>query len=360
MKTSLGQKVDRYFKLPSLETTSAEFWSTANADAPPYDNEVKADIEEQARNESRRRLQLSATYRYNAAQCAALYKPLHRELFPAHDLPMPELSVEQPPDVAPGVAASDIFTSEFLATWKDAVAGSKSPQGLRHVHNECFEVPLFQTSFCSKLVAEIDHFKAQKLPHQWPNNMNRGGCILNEIGLGPFMDRLIHLYLGPVMKAVYGRFLDEGFEAHHSFIVAYNMNGDKTLGVHDDNSEVTINIALREDFEGGSLALYQHARTQHPQQVAGKSFEWRTSAGTMLFHPGEMLHEVLPLQKGNRMGMIVWIRSNSYRSKHGCPLCLKTSDLMYATGPQGQELRRLPSIGLPLEAVQRAPPWPAA
>ena len=68
--------------------------------------------------------------------------------------------------------------------------------------------------------------------------MNRDGLILNEIGLGPLMDRLIQYYLGPVCAALYPRLLGQGFEAHHSFIVQYSMATDRSLGVHDDNSEV--------------------------------------------------------------------------------------------------------------------------
>lgn len=352
VKVSMGEKIDRYFTLPTLETSATDFWGL-NAkvahDLQDISSEVKDDIYNRVKSESTRRRHLSATYRHNAAACAAMYSPLHPELFPAHDLPMPDLSVEDPPDVAPGVPAAEIFTPEFLASWKDAVNGSAEPDGLKLVHAECFQVPVFPKAFCDKLVAEIEHFKSQEpvIPHQWPNNMNRNGCILNEIGLGPFMDRLIHLYLGPLCKAVYPRFLKDGFEAHHSFIVSYSVGKDTSLGVHDDNSEVTINIALRDDFEGASLALYNHARTAHPQVCAKDKHLWKVGAGTMLFHPGEMLHEVLPLTNGRRMGLIVWIRSTSWRSEHGCPLCQKTENLIYAPGKSGEgELRRLPSVGL--------------
>merc|ERR1712107_630802 len=145
---------------------------------------------------------------------------------------------------------------------------------------------------------------------QFPNNMNRSGCILNEIGLGPLMDRVIELYIGPLCTAVYPRLLSEGLEAHHSFVVAYRPDTDNSLGVHDDNSEVTINIALStlgEDYEGASLAMYHHARVKHPQEKPGQQYLWKVPAGTMLFHPGEMLHEVLPITKGFRLSTIIWL-----------------------------------------------------
>eukprot|EP00971_Amphidinium_carterae_P209212 4150426-Amphidinium_carterae.1 len=100
--------------------------------------------------------------------------------------------------------------------------------------------------------------------------------------------------------------------------------------------KVTINIALREDYGGASLALYQHARTPQPTETAIGGFQWRVGAGIALMHPGEMMHEVLPLEAGNRMGLIIWLRSTRWRSKNGCPLCLRTDGLIYTPGPEGK------------------------
>lgn len=266
---------------------------------------------------------------------------------------MPEPSAESPPDLAPGLPAEQVFTAEFLGAWRETIASgsSKRPEGLRRVHEECFEISVFQAAFVQKLTAEVQHFKSKGLPHQHPNSMNRDGLILNEIGLGPLMDRLIKLYLGPVCTAAYERLLGDGFEAHHSFIVAYSMGTDTNLGCHDDNSEVTVNIALSDKYSGASLALYHHARVPHPQTIDKKAYHWRVGAGSMLLHPGEMLHEVLPLESGERMGLIIWLRSNMYRCVNGCPLCRMSGDLIYAPPLQvkGKELRRLDTIGLPVE-----------
>lgn len=128
------------------------------------------------------------------------------------------------------------------------------------------------------------------------------------------------------------------------------MATDRSLGVHDDNSEVTINIALSDQYTGADLALYHHARVAHPQQGDKKAYRWRVArAGNMLLHPGEMLHEVLPLESGDRMGLIVWIRSNAWRAREGCPLCHSKERLIYENGPDKRERRRLKSIGLPID-----------
>ena len=149
------------------------------------------------------------------------------------------------------VSWGQVFMPQFLEAWRCAATdGAKDysdesafKQGvvlssMQHVHSECFEVPMFTDWFVAMLHSEVKHFKKQQLQHQWPNNMNRDGLILNEIGLGPLVDRILTHYLGPVCAALYPRLLKDGFEAHHSFIVQYSMETDRSLGVHDDNSEV--------------------------------------------------------------------------------------------------------------------------
>lgn len=358
--------IDRYFKLDDINTNATNFWrENHDVNLPEAaTDDIKSQIYEVVRKESKRRLELSAVYRHNATMCKRKYvdakKMKFPELYPAQGMPVPNASPAQiadnPPDVAPGLPAAEVFTSEFLKAWSAMQKGVPSEEaGLRHVHLECFEIPVFTAAFATKLKEEILHFKGLQdddgnaIPHQFPNNMNRSGCILNEIGLGPLVDRLIQLYIGPLCKAVYPRLLSEGFDAHHSFVVAYRPDTDNSLGVHDDNSEVTVNIALStlgKDYEGASLAMYKHAREKHPQEKPGQQYLWKVPAGTMLFHPGEMLHEVLPITKGFRLSVIMWLRSNNYRKKHGCPLCGSTEKLMYENNADNKELRRLPSIGL--------------
>jgi len=342
IKESMGLPVDRYFKLKNPTMSESDFW-THNDDARDIAQQQRSDIFDKAVKEGLRRRRVPAAFAENAATCAAKYVPRHPELFAARETLPDAATLGQDsfvaelryPDLARGLPAEDVFLPHFLEAWQAVQRGEDKVAGFEAVHAECFQFPLFQKSFCKKIVEEVEHFKAAGLPHQYPNAMNRNGCILNEIGLGPLMDQLISVYLGPVAMKFYGRFLSEGFEAHHSFIVAYSEGTDTSLGVHDDNSEVTINIALRDDYGGASLALYQHARTPQPTEVAEGGFEWRVGAGTALMHPGEMLHEVLPLESGNRMGLIIWLRSTRWRSKNGCPLCLNHDGLLYAPGPEG-------------------------
>ena len=58
--------------------------------------------------------------------------------------------------------------------------------------------------------------------------MNRGGLIVNEIGLEPLMDLLLRRLIAPLAAHLYSA---EPFAAsldhHHSFVVAYRHRGDE-------------------------------------------------------------------------------------------------------------------------------------
>lgn len=314
VKEAAGERIDAYFNLQSLNDSDEEFWAQNRS---TFSEDVRRDILRQVRMEAARRRDIPVVYHRNATHIRFRYRPRFPQLF--QSLPLVDL---EPPEVAPGLPAHEVFAPAFLDMWRSAVRGDGLSGCVKHVHLECFEQLALTPSFCEMLVEELAHFEAADLPHQSPNTMNRSGVVLNEIGLGPLMDRVIEIFFLPVCRSLYPHLLGGGLSAHHSFVTKYAMGQDTSLGVHDDNSEVTVNIALLQDFEGASLALYHHARVAHPQREEKQSFQWRVSSrGTMLLHPGEMLHEVLPLTAGQRMGLIIWMRCDAYREEHGCPLC---------------------------------------
>jgi len=111
------------------------------------------------------------------------------------------------------------------------------------------------------------------------------------------------------------------------------MGRDTSLGVHDDNSEVSINVALTDtdSYSGGQLALYHRARCDHPQrEKLAEPYLHCKDIGTMLVYPGDVLHQVMPLERGACTSLIIWLKSDTYRLQHGCPLCKQTDRLLYA------------------------------
>ena len=83
--------------------------------------------------------------------------------------------------------------------------------------------------------------------------MNNYGVVLNDIGLRPSLNALQTL-VQPVAQALFpveGATLDD----HHTFVVSYRPEQDKGLDMHIDNSDVTLNVCLGEEFTASGLTF---------------------------------------------------------------------------------------------------------
>ena len=85
---------------------------------------------------------------------------------------------------------------------------------------------------------------------------------MEEIGFYPnFMDKLRQEYLNHIAKVLYPKWFGEtGLDSQRAFIVSYNTTAEGAdkkattdLSLHFDNAEVTLNVSLTDDFEGGEL-----------------------------------------------------------------------------------------------------------
>jgi len=173
---------------------------------------------------------------------------------------------------------------------------------------------LFEPRFCELLLAEVDAYEATPLPRRRPNTMNRGGLIVNEIGLEPLMDLLLRRLIAPLAAHLYSA---EPFAAsldhHHSFVVAYRHRGDECgLDMHHDASEATLNVCLgREGFTGGGLRFCgRFGGEAHRRNVAVADH----AVGRATLHLGRQRHGADDLTSGERLNLIVWARSSAFRA----------------------------------------------
>jgi glutathione synthase len=312
------KSVDSYFEMPQRYATDDDFWNH-NENRVPSDYAKRSSILKQARNEVGRRYAIPTMYLRNISAACERYQPLHPELFMSGSL-------------LPQIEAAQVFNPVFLEAWRCISSDKELPQAMDEVHGDCFSSPLLTRGFCAMLMAELKNFKSKGIPHQQPNTMNKHGCILNEIGLGPFMDWFLMNYISPVCRTLFPEILGEGIDSHHCYVVKYDT--DANVGVHDDNSEVSVIISLSDSNEklGGELALYHRTRCEHPQhEKLSEPHLHRSDLGNMLIYPGDMLHKVTPLEnKEVCTFLVMWLRSDAYRRRHGCPLCGKTDQFMYS------------------------------
>lgn len=90
------------------------------------------------------------------------------------------------------------------------------------------------------------------------------------------------------------------------------------LVFHTDDSEVTLNLSLGREFEGGELVLrgLRNGRGEGKEEARIKP-----RPGRAVLHLGQHLHEVTKVLAGERYALIMWARNEGYRETV-CPCCL--------------------------------------
>jgi len=224
-----------------------------------------------------------------------LYTPLHPHLFNLTD---------------------NLFVPSFLKALNDFKA-TKDPSHLtsilkKETPTRLYTFEIFTLDFCNQLIEEVENFEKSGLPVSRPNSMNNYGLILDEIGFKPFFDRLTSDYIMPFTAHLYPDYSGADLDSHHAFIVQYKITEDLDLDFHYDSSEVTLNLNLGKQFEGG--ALYFAGLLNDPS-THDENFEFHHVPGRALLHVGKHRHGAHSIKSGERYNMIVWFANTALRKR---------------------------------------------
>jgi len=175
-----------------------------------------------------------------------------------------------------------------------------------------YSFDLFSPTFCHMLAEEINCFETTSLPRRRPNTMNNYGLITNEIGLEPLVTQLLNNIIAPLCAALYPtESIVQQLDHHHTFVVEYKKDGgDRGLDMHHDSSEATLNVCLNSGFTGAGLRFCGRSGTSvyRKSQAVVKH-----QLGRAVLHLGRHRHGAEDIESGERLNLIVWARSSSYR-----------------------------------------------
>lgn len=189
------------------------------------------------------------------------------------------------------------------------------------VGEDLYEIEIFSEQGCQRLLREVKAFEAWVGQYQvdvtQPNSMHQYGVILQHIQMDKAAQGLIEV-LHPIWAKCFPEVGSGHLDGLHAFMVSYApFGGDRDLGFHVDNSEVTLNITL-ECAEEGSEIYFQGRRCEQHRQGPHRPEEeivLTHKRGSMLIHAGAHRHGVLPIVSGQRKSLIFWLTSSEYRSK---------------------------------------------
>ncbi|CAN8258923.1 unnamed protein product [Cochlearia groenlandica] len=226
------------------------------------------------------------------------YEPLHRELY----VFAPELC----------------FVPGFLKAINEA-----TEESFRSILSEpspgVFVFDMLQPSFCEMMLSEINNFErwVDDTPFRImrPNTMNKYGAVLDDFGLDAMLDKIMENYIRPISKVFFNDVGGASLDSHHGFVVEYGEDRDVDLGFHVDDSEVTLNVCLGNQFVGGEL-FFRGTRCEKHVNTATKPdeiFDYCHIPGQAVLHRGRHRHGARATTSGHRVNMLLWCRSSVFR-----------------------------------------------
>lgn len=191
-----------------------------------------------------------------------------------------------------------------------------TPEALRAVLDEVccdsaghrvYALDLLEEEFCDRLLAELDHIELSGIPLRRPNGMNRFGAILSNLGFqeGLLTPLMQHVVL-PFANSLWPEWVDRSdCDETYGFVVRYRIGEDVDLAEHADTSNVTLNVCLGREFEGGDL-YFKGVRFTDSEDDKDPLPPFLHRKGRAAIHLGGHFHGVLPITSGERSNLVLW------------------------------------------------------
>lgn len=178
---------------------------------------------------------------------------------------------------------------------------------------------MFRPESCKMLIEELENF--EKWAHETgnrimrPNILNGYGAILDDFGLKTMLGKLMEDFILPISTVFFPEVGGQMLDSHHGFIVEYRTDRTQHLDFHVDDSEVTLNVCLGEQFSGGDL-FFRGVRCVKHVNVGSESeenFDYSQVPGRAIMYRGRHRHGALSTTSGRRVNLVLWCKSSIFR-----------------------------------------------
>ncbi|XP_074374106.1 2-oxoglutarate and iron-dependent oxygenase domain-containing protein CP2-like [Apium graveolens] len=226
------------------------------------------------------------------------YQPMHRELYEMN-----------PPT---------FFVPSFLSAIHD-----NTREGFKRIITEpspgILTFQMLKPEFCKMLMDEFKNFEkwagetGTRIMH--PTTMYKYGAILDHFGLEKMLGRLMEDFILPMSTVFFPEVGGAMLDSHHGFIVEYGAGADVYLDFHVDDSEVTLNVCLGEQFSGGELFFRGVRCVKHVnvESELDEIFDYSQVPGRAVLHRGRHRHCAVSTTSGHRVNMLLWCKSSVFR-----------------------------------------------
>ena len=162
--------------------------------------------------------------------------------------------------------------------------------------------------------------ESSQIPTRRPNGMNRFGIVMDDETpggvwyweLAQFRKFVVDSYVRPLGRMLFPELAGnvEDDSSAYAFTIQYSNDHDIELKEHSDASVYTMNINLNDPdnkseqdrYEGSSL-IFRNDTTNVQEEIA-------LEPGMAILHRGLHRHQALPISKGHRLQLVIWLFGN--------------------------------------------------
>lgn len=162
-------------------------------------------------------------------------------------------------------------------------------------------LPLFNMNFCSEAirVAEADGNWTTQRHESYPTT----DMELNSFGLHDIYEKVFKEHVYPKLNVLYELWETTEYAAEY-FLAKYEPDGQTHLELHNDGSDLTVNLMLTQpgvDFVGGGVHFPRQELLVNPE------------IGHAVVHPGAFgfKHGSLPVTSGKRYIIVSFLKAYS-------------------------------------------------
>lgn len=215
------------------------------------------------------------------------------------------------------------FDGSFIEPAVLAALEADSPdarrQLVREVQPGVFGLPLLSSKLCEALADELRKheysLERRKLVLRQPSSIKPSGPLsLEDLGLDALAEELLHRVIAPFSSLLFAPFGGDSLDYLHAFLSSSEPRGKEPEIFATDDSEVTVNVCLTEDFEGGEERFGELCCDVHTgKQAASGAVTVAQSLGVALLHAGCHRHLAAPPRRGRRSNLVLLCRSSRRR-----------------------------------------------
>ena len=187
------------------------------------------------------------------------------------------------------------------------------------VGNGVYQGQLVSDEFCDLILARVKEYEqaVKASSYKQANSMHQEAILIDQLGLEPLIQSFSNFFLTNIASEFFPARHLPPLDGLHSYIVRYSKSLDHDLGFHVDDSFLTINLCLNDDFEGSELVF---EGTRCPRHIETPAADRERicidhKRGYIVFHHGKNRHYVKGIENGERYNLIIWCQNSAEYSR---------------------------------------------